>query len=232
MLKEETQGQFNFINSQLRMNENHVENQNEYEKMSSMVKNLVSCKIENIFKDIDHTKEDLKTRIKLAIEADEKASTSIATLAVTPQQTVNANANAAESQAKIDALNKQIDDLKKGNDSNSQSKIAELITQLEELNKKSVILPVTSSDDLTKANAEIERLKAEIAKLNAKNDELKIVYGVAIGTNSANDNANANNNNNANTTGTNNGTNNNNNPQSNNSKNTFTDFVIGHHTPE
>jgi cell division protein FtsL len=177
-MEESAPGQFNFINSQLRMNENHVENQNEFEKMSLMVKNLVSCKIEHIFNDIDRAKEDLKMRIKIAIEAAEKASTSTAILAAPPQQIINANANAAESQAKINDLHKQIEDLKKGNDLNSQSKIAELNKQLEELNKqleeldkKPAILPVTSSDDLTKANAEIAT---------------KGVSGVTIGTNMSN----------------------------------------------
>ena len=165
-MEESAPGQFNFINSQLRMNENHVENQNEFKKMSLMVENLVSCKIENIFKDIDHAKEDLKTRIKLAIEASENTSTSTATLAAINQQANNDDA----------------------------------------LNKKSLISPVTSSDELNNANAEILKLKEQINKLNGAS-------GVAIGRNN----------------GTNSGTNSG--PQSNNSKNKFTDFVIGHYTP-
>jgi hypothetical protein len=247
-MEESAPGQFNFINSQLRMNENHVENQNEFEKMSLMVKNLVSCKIEHIFNDIDRAKEDLKMRIKIAIEAAEKASTSTAILAAPPQQIINANANAAESQAKINDLHKQIEDLKKGNDLNSQSKIAELNKQLEELNKqleeldkKPAILPVTSSDDLTKANAEIatkgvsgvtigtnmSNTDLELAKALARNKELEKALAkksvptasTSIGISTENDGKPSN-------------PISENAPQSTNSRNKFTDFVIGHHTPE
>ena len=106
-MEESAPGQFNFINSQLRMNENHVENQNEYEKMSLMVENLVSCKIENIFKDIDHTKEDLKTRIKCAIDADKNQN------ANTP--------NNASLKMDNDALKLQIDELTKIVKTNNQN---------------------------------------------------------------------------------------------------------------
>ena len=70
--EEKEPGQFNFINSRLRMNENYAENQNEYEKMSFMVKNLVECKINQVFKDIEHVNEDLKTQISYAINAYEE----------------------------------------------------------------------------------------------------------------------------------------------------------------
>ena len=70
--EEKAPGQFNFINSRLRMNENYAENQNEYEKMSLMVENLVKCKINQVFKDIEHVNEDLKTQISYAINAHEE----------------------------------------------------------------------------------------------------------------------------------------------------------------
>ena len=70
--EEKALGQFNFINSRLRMNENYAENQNEYEKMSFMVKKLVECKINQVFKDIEHVNEDLKTQISYAINAHEE----------------------------------------------------------------------------------------------------------------------------------------------------------------
>jgi len=301
---EEAPGQFNFINSQLRMNENYMENQNEFEKMSLMVKSLVSCKIDHIFKDINHAKNDLKMRIELAIEANRKTEISpihdstedidkeIDNLNQEIEQIQNGNdPNNADVQATIAALKIQIDELQNkkamphdANSANSQEDINKLINgktyyknALTDISNKALTLDL-SLNSLKKEN---ERLTQEIEALkktsnvtnvtnvtNAPPGDLKTQLKNALArikeledapksgantitsnnnnnnsnnsnnnnnnnnsNNNSNNNNNDNNNNSNNTDNSNNNNNNNNRPQRNNSKNTFTDFVIGHYTP-
>jgi hypothetical protein len=107
-------------------------------------------------------------------------------------------------------------------------------------NKPPTNNPISNNPD---TNATITKLQKQLAEELAKNANLQqqvnkkpvATAGISIGTNTGtntaiNNNNNANNNANNNNTGINNN-NNNNQPKPNNSKNTFTDFVIGHHTP-
>ena len=229
-MEESAPGQFNFINSQLRMNENHVENQNEYEKMSSMVKNLVSCKIKNIFKDIDHTKEDLKTRIAFAIEAHENVS-------ILPIHNLTDENDLTKGRASGMA-NGTI-----GTNSNSELEkaLAKALARIEELenapSNKSVPEAVANSSTNgtigTNSNSELAKALARIEELEKALSD-KSVPAADINS-STNGTINNNNNNNSNNNNNNNGTNTDNinqQPKSNNSKNKFTNFVIGHYTPE
>jgi hypothetical protein len=234
MSEEIAPGQFNFINSQLRMNENHVENQNEFVKISVMVKNLVECKIGQIFKDIDHAKEDLKMRIAFAIEAHENAST----LAVKNGNDPN-NANLQE---QIDNLKKENDSLKKPS-SNPSSNTSSNISSNPSLNTSSNAS--SNSDELNKAKTTIDeltrklnansgpsnippntdlqtRLDEALAKIKELTGQLNVNQG-NDGNNNGNNNGNnksdddGSNNDGSNNDGNNDGNNNNNNNDNNNS---------------
>ena len=220
-MEESAPGQFNFINSQLRMNENHVENQNEYEKMSLMVENLVSCKIENIFKDIDHAKEDLKTRIKCAIDADKNQN------ANTP--------NNASLKMDNDALKSQIVELTKIVKTNNQNnpdlnKVNQTTQpstqQINSFIKPSNVTNAPSGDLQTQLTQALARIKELDDALKASTTTDRDVTN-----NGANNSTNNGANNSTNTINDPTNNNANNNPQSNNSKNKFADFVIGHYTP-
>ena len=186
MSEEIAPGQFNFINSQLRMNENHAENQNEFLKMSLMVKNLVSCKIERIFNDIDHAKEDLKTRIKCAIESDESEKNAkinadnLAASLANKKAEIDKNILESETKigeldkeikkmeidnkAKIDNLNKTIEDLKNGNNSNAeklQEKINDLTKEIQEIESGKNSSSKESQDKIDELKNEMERINKE-----------------------------------------------------------------------
>ena len=177
MSEEIAPGQFNFINSQLRMNENHAENQNEFLKMSLMVKNLVSCKIERIFNDIDHAKEDLKTRIKCAIESDESeknakinADKLAATLA---DEKAKIDQKISDSETKIGELDQQIKKLEIDNKANVD-KLDQQIKELDDENKANAEKLQEKINDLTKEIQEIESGKNSSSKESQdKIDELK-----------------------------------------------------------
>lgn len=177
MSEEIAPGQFNFINSQLRMNENHAENQNEFLKMSLMVKNLVSCKIERIFNDIDHAKEDLKTRIKCAIESDESeknakinADNLAASLA---DEKAKIDQKISDSETKIGELDQQIKKLEIDNKANVD-KLDQQIKELDDENKANAAKSEGKIADLTSKIAEIEKGKNSSSKESQdKIDELK-----------------------------------------------------------
>ena len=193
MSEEIAPGQFNFINSQLRMNENHAENQNEFLKMSLMVKNLVSCKIERIFNDIDHAKEDLKTRIKCAIESDESEKNAkinadnLAASLANKKAEIDKNILESETKigeldkeikkmeidnkAKIDNLNKTIEDLKNGNNSNAeklQEKINDLTKEIQEIESGKNSSSKKSQDEIAELKDKIEKINKEKEANNVK----------------------------------------------------------------
>ena len=132
--EEKALGQFNFINSRLRMNENYAENQNEYEKMSFMVKKLVECKINQVFKDIEHVNEDLKTQISYAINAhEEKTKENV------NNPSLSTSSDDKSNQEAVKRLTEENEKLTEANEKLTQEKESlteEAVNRLTEENKK------------------------------------------------------------------------------------------------
>ena len=157
--EEKALGQFNFINSRLRMNENYAENQNEYEKMSFMVKKLVECKINQVFKDIEHVNEDLKTQISYAINAhEEKTKENVNN----PSLTTSSDKSIQEAVKRLTEENKKLTEANEKLTQEKESLTEEAVNRLTEENKK-----------LTEKAAN-EKLTEEAAKLyqEAANEKL------------------------------------------------------------
>ena len=158
--EEKALGQFNFINSRLRMNENYAENQNEYEKMSFMVKKLVECKINQVFKDIEHVNEDLKTQISYAITAhEEKTKENVNNPSLT---TSSDDKSIQEAVKRLTEENKKLTEANEKLTQEKESLTEEAVNRLTEENKK-----------LTEEAAN-EKLTEEAAKLyqEAANEKL------------------------------------------------------------